>query len=566
MEYIIGGILIIITLLILGLILRKRVYDRVDKLEEWKLAVMNRDVTDQLSKLKDLNLSGETQNRFEAWRAEWDHILTRTLPDIEEELFDAEEAADRFLFRKASKITKNIAKTIEKTEASINKIYEEVDRLIDTKEESTKILEQVRTQVKEMRRHLIQNRYLYGKAEVVFEVELDDIEEQISAFEDLTNEGNYSDAENLVIEANERLAILNEKINALPVLYHSCKTDLPEQLDRLATGLIEMKESGHRIHHFGFEKEIHKYHEQLLLMLELLEQGEINGVEDTVHEIESRIQEIYDKLEEEALAKSFTEKQMPLMFRNLEEIEKDLQKTKEEVKILKESYHFDEEDEETQLSLDNFLKQLKVNGDKIKMELEEDKKNYTYLRIELEEWMEEWQKMYDTHQIFKQRINSLRQEELQAKEKIDQLALDLSNIRRKLQKSNLPGIPSYILDMVHDVGDIIGQANEKLQKHPLNMEEINTLLYKAEKNTSSAKEQMEYLFEQAQFAEYIIQYSNRYRSQYPVLAAKLLEAENAFRNWEYEQAIEIAANALEAVEAGAVQRLEENLKNHKNYA
>ncbi len=472
MEYIIGVILILIALIILGLILRKKVYDKVDKLEEWKLKVMHRDVTEQLSKIKDLNLSGETQTRFETWRADWDHILTRKMPDIEEELFDAEEAADKFRFRTANKIMKNISNTLTKIETSIDKMYEEVDQLINAKEESVHEIEHIRPKIKETRKYLLQNRYQFGKAEVVFDVELDEIEEQINYFEDLTNEGNYTEAQGLVQEANERLETLNNKIEVLPILYKACKTELPEQLDELASGLKEMKELGHRIHHFGFEKEIHKYHEQLILLIELLEQGEIEGVEDSINEMENRIAEIYQKLEQEALAKNYTEKQIPFMHRNLEEIQKELMKTKEEVKVLQESYHFDEEDQETQLTLDNLLKQLKAHAEKISEELEEDKKNYTYIRIELEGWLNEWNVLNETHEAFKEKINSLRQDELEAKEKIKGLSNELVHLRRKLQKSNLPGIPQYIFDAVQEVANYIQKANSKLHQHPLNMEEI----------------------------------------------------------------------------------------------
>jgi septation ring formation regulator len=560
MEYIIGFLLLLVALIILGLILRKKVYDRVDKIEEWKLNVMNRDVTDQLSKIKDLNLSGETQARFEEWRGEWDYIVTRKLPDLEEDLFDAEEAADKFLFRKANNILKNVTSTLSKIEASIDKMFEEVDQLVQSKEESIKEMEEIRPRIKETRKYILQNRYQFGKAEVVFDVELDEIDALVDQFEVLTNEGNYTEAHTVVEEANARLIQLNDKIRILPVLYQACKTDIPEKLDELISAIKEMKESGHRIHHFGFEKEIHKYHEQLILMVELLDQGVIDGVQETIDEVEERIQEIYDKLEQEALAKKYTEKEIFVMHRNLEEIEKDLQKTKEEIKVLQESYHFEEEDQESQLTLDNLLKQLKVHADKIQEELDEDKKNYTYLRIELENWITEWERMFVKLDDFKQKINSLRQEELEARDKIQSLSSELALLRRKIQKSNLPGVPQYIHDAILEVSTYIKDANTKLHQHPLKIEEIQYLLSKAEKNAITAKEQTDLLFEQAQLAELVIQYANRYRSQMPILAAKLLEAEAAFRNWDYELSLEISANALEEVEPGAVERLSEMVK------
>lgn len=79
-AYIIGFILIIIALIITGLIFRKIIYDRVDKLEAWKLDIMNRNVTAELQRVKALRLAGETQEKFESWKDNWDRILTQELP------------------------------------------------------------------------------------------------------------------------------------------------------------------------------------------------------------------------------------------------------------------------------------------------------------------------------------------------------------------------------------------------------------------------------------------------------------------------------------------------------
>src|SRR5699024_6834090 len=105
-EYIIGAILLIITVFIVLLIFRKRIYDRVDALETWKIDVMNRNVASELTKLKELNLSGETQEKFEKWKARWEGIIAGELADVEELLYDAEESADRFLFPQANKTLK----------------------------------------------------------------------------------------------------------------------------------------------------------------------------------------------------------------------------------------------------------------------------------------------------------------------------------------------------------------------------------------------------------------------------------------------------------------------------
>ena len=53
-----------------------------------------------MSKIKHLKMTGETEEFFERWREEWDEIVTAHLPKVEELLYDAEENADKYRFKK----------------------------------------------------------------------------------------------------------------------------------------------------------------------------------------------------------------------------------------------------------------------------------------------------------------------------------------------------------------------------------------------------------------------------------------------------------------------------------
>src|SRR5699024_6364004 len=136
MEIIIGIILVVIVLIIIGLILRKKVYDSVDELESWKLDVMNRNIGTELSRIKSLNLSGETQKKFETWKGQWEHIAATDLSHVEEYLFDAEEAADRYRFPSAKKALQQGNKVLHRIEKDLESMLEELDVLLNSEQSS----------------------------------------------------------------------------------------------------------------------------------------------------------------------------------------------------------------------------------------------------------------------------------------------------------------------------------------------------------------------------------------------------------------------------------------------
>ncbi|WP_226036407.1 septation ring formation regulator EzrA [Aquibacillus saliphilus] len=557
MAYVIGCILGVIALIILGLILRKRVYDEVDRLEGWKMDIMNKNVTSELARVKKLNLSGETQEKFESWKERWDIILTRELPDIEEYLLDAEEASDKFRISGAKKNLHIVEETLVAIENNIAKMFEELDQLIDSEQNSREEVDNLQPKVAGLRKKLIQSRPQYGKAEIRFDVEIDELEQQIANYYQMTESGNYFEAQQLVSEMKVTLNFLEEQIEEFPIVYKKCKHELPVQIDDVLFGIKEMKDEGFRIEHLGFEKELRNFQESLVKSVEQLEKGSLADAYEIISPIEERITEMYQLLEKEAVAKSYVAKKAPSYRKLLTEVDNDLTDTTDEVVRLQETYYFEDNDMKIHLHLENWIKQIKKEHEKIEKNVEEEKISHSNLRELIENSYKQLLELQDAHEEFKERIHTLRKDEIEAKEKVFEIRNELFETNRKLQKSNIPGVPNYIWDLMEEATAKSDSVVKNLENQPLDIGKVQHSLVEATKAVQTMTNQTELLLDQARLVEFVIQYANRYRSQHAFLAAKLYEAEELFRKFEYESALEEASNALEDIEPGALRKLEE---------
>lgn len=558
MEIIIGIILLVIVLIIISLIMRKRIYDFVDRLESWKLDIMNRNVSAQLTKIKALNLSGETQDRFESWKERWELILSSELPDIEEYLFDAEEAADKFRFSTAKKILRKTEQALQTIEKDIEKILTELDELVESEESSRKEVEYIQPTIKNLRKTIAQNRFQYGKAEVRFEVEIDELSENLDNYHELVDSGNYTEAKELVDSLKLQLEQMQTEIEEFPEIYRACKQDIPSQIDDLYAGIKEMKEEGFRIDHLGFEKELQGYQQRLLDCVKALETGKATDAKTLTSEIVDRIQEMYQLLEKEAIAKNYMESQATSYHKSVLEIAASFEETKSEVETLKQTYYFDDQDMEKYLSLEKSITHLQKVYDEIEIGLEDEKTPHSELRAQLEAGFGQLEELLEKHHDFKVSVYNLRKDEIEAKEKLADIRDQINEINRRLKKSNIPGVPSFIWNSMDTALENCNQVLTVLEKNPLDISEVQQSLSTAKSSVDLLIEQTDVMLDQADLTEQVIQYANRYRSKYPLLAAKLLEAETLFRNFDYEVALEQAARALEEVEPGALKRIEEN--------
>lgn len=556
MAYFIGAILLILTLITVGLIFRKRVYDAVDRYESWKMDIINRNTASELARIKQLNLSGETKKKFESWKERWEHIVAKEMPDIEEYLFDAEDAADRYRFPSAKKSLKKIEQMLISIEDDIEEILQELDDLLKSEKTSRVEIKELEPNIQRFRKILSQGRYQYGKAENRFEKELDDFEKELDNYFELVEDGNYIKGRQLVDELKSDLEAFEEEFIEFPDLLTTCKTRLPSRLDELASGVKVMKEDGYRIEHLNFVTDIQNYQERLLDCIKSLEKGNISEVKVIISETEENINEMYDQLEKEAIDKNYFEAQFPTYEQTIGELKSTFSNTKTEVEQLRETYYFEDSDMEQFLTLENTITQIKSQLDELTNDVMNENTSHSELRVRLESGFKQLKELQHSHEEFKTRIYNLRKDELEAKENLQQMNEQISHIKRKIRQSNIPGVPNFIWDSIENASNSNKRVIKVLDKQPLDITEVQHALSEAKDAVDHAFDQTNLMIEHANLTEQVIQYANRYRSQYPLLAAQLSESERLFRSYEYELALEHAARAVEEIEPGVLSRLE----------
>jgi len=123
MEYIIIAVIILLALLIIGMVFRKKHNAEIERLEQLKLQLKEKPIMEELTKVKQLNLNGQTEEMFERWRNKWDEIMDVDIPKIDATLYDAEESIKRFNFPKASKLEKQAEVKIDDADRQIAFIF-----------------------------------------------------------------------------------------------------------------------------------------------------------------------------------------------------------------------------------------------------------------------------------------------------------------------------------------------------------------------------------------------------------------------------------------------------------
>lgn len=556
MEFIIAALILILILYITGYFFKKKYYKDIDRLEAWKIEVMNRPVLEELAKVKKLNMTGQTEELFEKWRKDWDEIVTTGLPDVEEFLFDAEECIDKYRFKKAKQIQVAIEKHLKETDETIQALINEIKDLVGSEETSKVEIEELKESYRVIKKNLLAHRHNYGSAVTSLEAELDDIMRTFQQFDEFMSNGDYLYAKETVLSIREKLDVIQIKMELVPNLLIEIQSHIPSQLAELKDGFREMTQQGYILEHVQLDKEVERIENLLQNCKQLLEQSDTEAVETGIEEIKEGIELLYDMLEAEVLAKQFIdehEERTKEMLHTAQTANGDL---KVEMDAVKQSYHLSESKLDEQLQLEKQLNQLLKRYELLELKIQEDETAFSLLKEELMEIKTELEAMNTELLAFSEDLKMLRKDELAAREKIQELTRKMAESIKLVSKNNIPGIPEDLITLMEDSKESIQDVKEKLEEKPLDIPSVQRVLEVAVLNVEKTHETTNELVETAKLVEKVIQYGNRYRSRFPSVDKGLKEAESSFRGFDYQSALEQAAASIEAVEPGALKRIE----------
>lgn len=552
MNVVYGLIVVILAFIIYGAISRKKVYSKVDQLEAWKIQIMNKPVSDEIAKIKGLNMSGETEEKFESWRNEWDEILTLHLPDIEEKLFDVEESANKYKFVKAKKLADNISAELTNIENKINLITDEINFLIHSEEQNRTQIEEVRTKYQDFKEYWSTNKDSLGCAAPFFEKEIKKIGDGFKQFETATQSGNYFEASEILRMMSEQMQEDQEKMVDVPRILIEIESEIPAQLDEITQGMMDMEGQGYDLKHFPFKHDLHLLKKKLNNLLSIIEEGNISSVLIPIEEIHKEIEQIYEALEQEVLSKQEVEYELPRLAENTYQIGLKFKELKEEVEIVKLSYRISSDELKTHLKLEKQIKDLSYKVKVIEEIIVNETQSYTSIHLMIRELIEEFKEKDEALDNCIETLNALRKEELKAKETLKQLKAKIIQGKRLIKQSNIPGLPESLIFQVEEAEQSLSQARTKLDEIPIVMEEVNQSMDKALQSVNGIFDKVTSTIEQAMMAEKVIQYGNRFRSKYSFVHEELLIAEEAFRHYDYEVALDISLKAITQIDPNAL--------------
>ena len=213
------------------------------------------------------------------------------------------------------------------------------------------------------------------------------------------------------------------------------------------------------------------------------------------------------------------------MKNQIDETGVEISKLKGETEVVQLSYRIEKEDLDVQEQLEKEVGQLKKRFSETEQAISDQKQAFSMLQDKIKGMKERLQMLELKREQYEEMLSALRRDELKAKDTLQELRKRLIEAKRMVQKSNLPGVPHTHLTSLASAQEKIEEVEEKLSEKPLEMAVVNRILEDALTEVEESFERTKKMIEDAELAERLIQYGNRYRSHHEKVRYKLVEAE-----------------------------------------
>lgn len=553
-TYIILGIVYLILAIILVVVVlvlinkhdKKKLQGILTNLELDKNLIISANILTELNKVGSLINNKNLEIKYNNWKERYKQIKEVDMPSLENKLNDLEA-----LIR--DKKYKDFVKDSSKLELEIYYIKSKSDFLLDEIREITLSESKNREIVTRLKKDY-RDIYLkynnspsdYEGINNTIELQFENIDKLFNAFELAMENNDYSEASKIVKALTDNIGNIGIIIDEASSIILMGKKLIPDKIEDVKKIYDRMTKEGYLLDYLNIDYNISEAEKKLA---DIFDRLKVLNVNDSIIELKTILDYfdgLYGDFDKEVEAKKNYDslsRKIAIKNKKLSAIIKNIISKIEDIKF---SYDLLDEDVKVIDDLNLTIKGLQNDYDIIIENFRNKSFSYSQLYKELELINNRVSVTEEKVEQTVKFLSSLKDDEIRAREQLDEIKNILESSKEKMESFKLPIIPKDYYVELSEANDALDNMIDELNKKPISIRVLNLrvdtardLVLKLHKNTSET-------IKNASLAESTIVYSNRFRYNNKINNA-LNRAEDYFYEGRYSEALELAIKAVSDV-------------------
>lgn len=562
-----GLVLIVVTIFIVaslsvGIVLsviqnkkNKNIKKTLDKLEVEKNVIDSTPIMPELAKLEGYLKNDKINIMYQEWKDRLDTIKTSHIPKITDMILEADYALSQMDYKGAMYKIAKLEMEIYKVRTSSEFLLNEIKALTSSEEKNRAVITTQKTKYRELYQKFLNSQNEFGEYVNTVSLQFENIAKRFEDFETAMDNNAYNEVSPLINAIDEMLNHMQVVVDEVPSIVLIATNVLPNKISEIQKIYNKMIEKGYPLDYLNVEYNIEEAHKKIN---DILERCKVLNLENSLFELQVLVK-YFDSLFEDFDKEKATRETYETINNNfvtkLEKANRLISEIFMQLDDIKKLYNLSDEDIEELNVIREEIKGLNYDYKTLNAHISNNTFAYSKITKEVEVLQVKLSSIEDRLDTMLDSIGSMHDDEIRARQQLEEIKQILKQSKNKLREYNLPVITKAYIVELKEAQAAIKEIINELDKKPITIEVLNTRVDTARDLVLKLFGRTNEMLKTAMFAEMAIVYGNRYRSSVPDLNRNLTNAESLFYKGEYQDSLELTINCLNRIEPGIYDKL-----------
>lgn len=561
LVWILTIILVIVVLKLINNKEKKKLKAEIEKLEKEKNMVISASMLSELNKVEALVNNDEMKEKLDDWKARFNDIKNTEMPKITETINDIEELFEEKNFKdlKGLVLKADFDLNTLKTKASF--LLEEIKDVTLSEERNRETITKLKAEYREILNTYKDYEEEYEIVKNPLELQFENIDKLFSAFETSMEQNAYTEVGKIVKAIADVIGNLKVIIEETRPIVSLGKNLIPKKEEDIKNIYDKMSKDGYNLEYLNIDYNIEEANKKIL---DIFQRLNVLNVEDSLFELKTMhdyFDSLYADFDKERYSKKIYEdysRSILIKATKLEKVNNELYKKIGDIK-----YSYDLTDDEVNViaEIKKEIMDIRASYDKVVDIARSKTLAYSKLAREMEIINSKLVRTEEKLNGALKTLGSLKEDELRAREQLDEIKRILSQTKEKIRSYKLPTIPKNYYVEISEAMEAINELVKELDKRPISIKILNLRVDTARDLVLKVYNTVNETVKTAKMAETAIVYGNRYRVTNKEVDFGLSKAESAFLKGNFKSSLENAISAINIVEPGIHKKLLEESQN-----
>lgn len=540
----------LVTILITYLV-RNNYYKQIDALDRQKSEVLQQAPYDELKEVAELNITGQSYEVRKKLEDQWRNIESVKYPQLENYLFDAEQATDRYHLIDSKKNQEAAAQSIKDMNKEISELQTSLTELIEREQANLEMIDEIKKRYHEVRKSLLAYSFSFGPASESFERKLRSMEDDFRQFSDFTVSGDHEEAKEIVNRLSEEIKYTEEQMEDVPPLLEKVDTDFTEHLKDLEEGYKGMSDDGFLFPEDTILGDIDQLEKDKDAIYEDIRLLELEKAKEEIESLSEKIDSLYDRMEMEFYAKPEAEELLELSKKALYFLQEEHRNMSAAVHRIGQSYILNHEEADRVVKLGEQVKEAREDYNVLEDRMKHQALPYSIAYDELHQLFDHLDHLNKQYNKIAESLENYRTQELAFKEDLGEMEQKMYSMKRRLENERLPGLSEDYLELFFSTTDRLEHFGNELARPRIQLIDIAKLHRNVEEDIEQLQEMSDEIIHQANLVERTSQRLYRYKDSHKGVLETIRYSESLFTDdYDYETALKLVREKLENVAPG----------------